>query len=97
VSDARETLERALGKGALWSPGYVSRPERDALADAIRAVLEENARLRAAKIVGPKDLMARIEAALAEIKTVRAVGDHYLEGILARLENALRGEKNSDA
>lgn len=34
---------------------------------------------------------AKIEAALAEIKTSRAVGDHYLEGIVARIEKALTG------
>jgi hypothetical protein len=38
-----------------------------------------------------EELEAKIEAALAEIKTSRAVGDHYLEGIVARIEKALAG------
>ncbi len=33
----------------------------------------------------------RLNAVSAEIKTVRAVGDHYLEGILARIEKKLSG------
>lgn len=36
---------------------------------------------------------ARIKVTLDEISTVRAVGDHYLEGILTRLEVALHGKE----
>jgi hypothetical protein len=75
----------------------VEPPPQAEADDAIRAVLKENERLREGKQVyrlAAEGAEVRIEAALAEINTVRAVGDHYLEGILARTEKALRGENS---
>ncbi len=38
----------------------------------------------------------RLDATLAEIKMVRAVGDHYLEGILVRIEKKLSGSTHQE-
>ncbi len=91
VLEENKRLENTIDLNDKWAAEMVTKCEK---------LEEDNKRLKASNnlirdtrdtaLTRAEKAEACIVVVLSEIDTVRVVGDHYLDGILARLEKALR-------
>ncbi len=106
MSDPVKTLECGdCGVGFENEPGEPSQIQdglcnacaRPILLEEIKRLRADKAALLSAKIVGPKDLMVRIDAALAEIRQIRkrtpVNAEENVWLALKLVEAAIQGEK----